>query len=138
MEISFKDVVRFHSKIRINPETWCWEWNTCQNENGYGYFGLKGRNWRSHRFSYLIHVGDLMPNLIIDHLCNNKLCCNPVHLEQITQSENIRRGNSFIAQQARQTHCKRGHPLSGTNLYITPDKRRNCRICRKLNAILHK
>ena len=75
--------------------------------------------------------------LVVDHLCRKRRCCNPDHLEQVTQAENIRRGDlpdATGATRRAMTHCRRGHPLSGDNLYHRPQdpSRRHCRACQKM------
>ena len=76
-----------------------------------------------HRLAYEFHVGPIPDKLQIDHLCCNKTCCNPAHLEIVTLGENTRRYFRSI------THCKRGHELSGDNL-VHNRKTRYCRTCR--------
>lgn len=86
------DVERFHTKYTVNPVTDCWEWSQgIQKGTGYSQFSAKGRNLSGHRFSYSQFVGELIRGLVVDHLCEVRHCVNPVHLEQITQGENVRR-----------------------------------------------
>lgn len=92
---------------------------------------IKNRSHSVHRTSYEVFRGPIPVGLVIDHLCRNRLCCNPDHLEAVTFRENIRRGESVMAQKARATHCLKGHPLSGDNVYILP--KNNTRRCRKCN-----
>lgn len=124
---------RFWSKVRTpSGPCECWEWIGHKDKNGYGLFDVTHyKRVKSHRYSYEMLTG-LIPNgLVIDHLCKNPSCINPTHLEPVTQRENILRGESFAAKEARQTHCKNGHPLSGDNLskcYIRKGMR-CCRVC---------
>ena len=122
----------FYSKIEVNDETGCWEWQADKDKDGYGMFGLKfGR--RAHRISLLIHGIKLIDGLQIDHLCKNKSCVNPEHLEQVTNLENIKRADYQVTMHnASKTHCKRGHLLQGYNLIIKKGNKRNCRTCRNL------
>lgn len=107
----------------------CMTWTGFLDPDGYGQITVNGRTTRTHRFSYEHHVG-LIPNgLVIDHLCRNRACVNPEHLEPVTPDENTRRGLAPTALNARKTHCKRGHPLSGYNLVPVPGGR-SCRTCR--------
>lgn len=68
--------------------------------------------------------------MTIDHLCRNRACFNPDHLEQVTNQTNILRGEGATATNARKTHCIRGHELVGTNLIASRTNGRSCRICR--------
>ena len=127
-----KQINNFYSHIKFNKETECWDWQADKDKDGYGMFGLKfGR--RAHRISLLIHGIKLIDGLQVDHLCKNKSCVNPEHLEQVTNLENIKRADYQVTMHnAGKTHCKRRHPLSGYNLIIKKGNKRNCRICRNL------
>jgi hypothetical protein len=110
----------------------CWQWMGAVGLNGYGKVHINYKNLLPHRVIYELFKGKITNGLTIDHLCRNRLCVNPEHLEAVSLKENILRSNSITAKQARQTHCIRNHPLFGSNLYITPDKRRQCKICNNL------
>ena len=105
----------------------CWPW-LAASSNGYGAVSYEGRMSPSHRVAYTLLVGPIPEGLVIDHLCRNPPCQNPKHLEPVTQAENVRRGDSGKMWAAK-THCPRGHPYSGENLYITITGGRACRIC---------
>lgn len=109
----------------------CWIWTKPQDKEGYGYLKWQGRTRRSHRIIYDFLRGGLNDDLVIDHLCRNRLCQNPWHMEQVTNKENVLRGEGLAAVNARKTHCKNGHEFSPDNLYLTPRGRRDCRICRR-------
>jgi hypothetical protein len=111
----------------------CWLWQGAQKD-GYGLIRVAGRMRSAHRASYETFVGPIPPGLEIDHLCRNHACIYPAHLEPVTHGENVRRGSAPTADNARKTHCLRGHPLSGDNLYIffqNGKKSRACKACRK-------
>ena len=103
---------RFWAKV-VKTETDCWEWTGALNSRGYGCVGIAGKGYLTHRVAYEALVAPIPQGLTIDHLCRNKVCCNPAHLEPVTLAENVRRAAVLI------THCPRGHELAGDNLLIT-------------------
>jgi hypothetical protein len=113
----------------------CWVWTGFRDRFGYGDFNESGRHKRAHRYAYLLVVGDIPDGLTLDHLCRVTSCVNPEHLEPVTAKVNTLRGNSITAIQANKTHCKRGHPFSGDNLYVIGGKRpgRACRTCARIH-----
>lgn len=123
---------RLWAKVVKHPGG-CWEW-TGTAPNGYGQIrlgGLEDGKARVHRLVYEMLVGPIPDGLTIDHLCRNKLCCNPAHLEAVTIRENILRSDGITAKSARKTHCANGHPLTGYNVAIRnrPGGGRRCRTC---------
>ena len=123
---------RFWSKV--NKTDYCWLWIGARIHD-YGVFSLHKTclNARPHRLAYFYRHGKLDHRLQIDHLCRNKLCVRPDHLEQVTAKENYLRGNSPFAKYSRQTHCKYGHPLTGENVRLYERRlnevHRCCRTC---------
>lgn len=118
---------RFAAKVQ-RAASGCLEWQGCINSRGYGVFiaGGRGSQVLAHRWNYERHVGPIPNGLTIDHLCANKVCVEPSHLEPVTAEENVKRWAQKI------THCRNGHELSGGNLIRKASGRRNCRAC--LNA----
>lgn len=101
---------------RINKTKSCWNWKGNKKSDGYGNIYHKGVFILAHRLSYEIHNGKIPKGLVIDHLCRNTRCVNPDHLEAVTTRENILRGEGVAAQNARKTHCKRGHEFTPDNI----------------------
>lgn len=120
---------RFESKIEWIPFSTCWWWNGSIESNGYGRFKAGGRKWSPHRLAYEHWNGQLKDGLEIDHLCRNRSCVNPAHLEQVTHRENSRRGLSGRFN-AEKINCSKGHPFSAENTRFN-DNRRICMTCNK-------
>lgn len=120
---------RFYSKV-TEVDSGCWEWGGFVAQDGYGHFALTtDRPVVAHRWAYEHLIAPIPEGLHLDHLCRNRSCVNPWHLEPVPGAVNIRRGVSFSADNARKTHCLRGHPFDAANTYLTPDGRRMCRVC---------
>ena len=119
------------SKIMPVTETGCWLWLGCLSD-GYGMTTYKGKHHRAHRIVYSLLKGAISAGLTLDHLCRTKSCVNPDHLEPVSQRMNVLRGDGLAAKQAKQTHCKRGHPFDETNTYFRTDgNKRRCRTCQR-------
>ena len=103
----------------------CWEWTGKRSPEGYGRIYSGGSMVYAHRLSYESSTAPIPDGLEIDHLCRNRACVNPAHLEPVTHAENQRR----IA--LRQKRCRRnGHDWTDpANVYTRPDGRRWCAAC---------
>lgn len=127
---------KLEANKHINPETGCWEWTGRLSDDGYGLVPIsRGRYASVHRISYRLAKGEIPLGLEPDHLCRNRKCFNPAHLEAVTHKVNVNRGlvpEMMRQKLSTQTHCKNGHPLSGVNLALqgAEKKFRVCRICR--------
>lgn len=130
-------VVAIAKRILISDEG-CWEWEGVRMENGYGKVGHRGKCWLAHRLSYTAFVGPIPEGLTIDHLCRNRACVRPGHMEPVTQRVNTLRGIAPTAENARKTHCPRGHELAGSNLLPTLLARgqRSCRLCHNARMVI--
>jgi hypothetical protein len=127
---------RFWQKVEINTSTDCWTWRsqTLQKKGrfgeGYGLFWFNGRTVLAHRYSYQELVGPIPAGLTLDHLCRNRSCVRPSHLEPVTQAENNARRPAFVSFNAAKTHCPHGHEYTSENTYIRPGTAwRMCRTC---------
>ena len=89
----------------------CRLWTGAINGDGYGRVGIDCKNLAAHRISYEVANGPIPDGLEIDHLCGERSCVEPSHLEAVTHKENVLRGNSFSAVNARKASCIYGHPL---------------------------
>jgi hypothetical protein len=116
-------------------DTGCWEWPGGKDGDGYAQASMSCKKIHVHRVLYAHFIGEIPPGLVTDHLCRNRPCCNPWHLEPVTTKENLRRGVGvgWGSRNRAKTHCPRGHPYEGDNLYIvkTGPKAggRVCKLC---------
>ncbi len=135
---------KFWSMVKVGNATGCWTWVGRVNNQGYGSINIMGKAGSPilvHRFAYELLVGPIPEGMELDHLCRNRRCVNPAHLEVVTRSENCRRGDSGLAwalHQRAKTHCPKGHPYDLFNTYYDRNGGRQCRICRREHAKLSK
>jgi hypothetical protein len=114
----------------------CWEWVGGKNGAcyGYGHIWIKDKWLKAHRVGYEMFVGPIPRGLELDHLCRNRACVNPSHLEPVSRRTNNNRGRSQSALNSRKTHCARGHEFTQENTYYRPTggrPGRHCRRCRR-------
>ena len=116
---------RFWARVKKTDTCWLWQGET---GDGYGRIAENGRKRLAHHVSLALAGRTIPDGLEIDHLCRVRSCVRPDHLEAVTHRENNLRGDN---RKRSQTHCLRGHSLSGANVYTTPGTtKRACRACR--------
>ena len=126
---------RFASTIAVDPISKCWNWMGAVDRDGYGVFTATSRYWgsqikvKAHRFSMFMFSRPCPDDLVVDHLCRNRKCVNPTHLEAVSNKENLLRGVGFCGVNVRKTHCHNGHEFNELNTYKIPNGGRSCKAC---------
>ena len=121
---------RFEEKVERVPELTCHIWMAWTNTSGYGQIRANGKSAMAHKISYELVRGPIPDGMTMDHLCRNRWCVNPYHLEIVTMRENVLRGISFAAKNAKKTQCPKGHPYNRIN-------NRGARYCRQCATKCH-
>jgi len=120
------DLLKFFSNIMIDEHD-CWNRTKDRRIDGYTRINVDKKKIYAHRFIYEYYHGQIHPDLQIDHLCRNPSCVNPLHLEQVTLKENLKRGSNYRRDK---TACPQGHEYNKKNTWYYPTYRR-CKICSK-------
>lgn len=145
------EAVRFWAKVLVPSVKSCWIWTgATDGKSGgraYGRFyptpiGKKEIHVQSHVWAYKTIIGEIPDGFELHHFCRNGLCVNPFHTDPITESEHSKLhlpdARTPMGKNSIKTHCHRGHPFEGKNLYRYPDGRRDCRTCMRLRFLRRK
>jgi hypothetical protein len=119
---------RFWGRVDRSGE--CWTWTALTNRDGYGRFWFQGRGQLAHRVAHVLTIGEIPKGMEVDHLCRNRACVRPSHLEVVTRRENQLRGFGPPGIRARSTHCVHGHPFDDENTRRYKGWR-YCRACQR-------
>ena len=139
LSLSPVEVERLTSKFRVGDG--CWEWTAGRSIYGYGRFNLRHHNRLAHAVVYEWLAGPVPEGLVLDHLCRNRGCVRPDHLEAVTNQTNILRGVGVAAQYAGRTHCSHGHEFTPENTGFCEawgKRARVCLTCRKIRNTAQK
>lgn len=133
-------ITRFESRIIPESNTGCWIWTGTVLNTGYGQFWDGQKKQLAHRFSYRLYKGEIPKNLCIDHLCRNRWCVNPEHMELVTVGENVLRGIGITARNKIKTHCSQGHKYTNKSTHWYKNERvcKNCYVLWNTKAKLEK
>lgn len=152
--VTAADLERLRSKVKVSPDSGCWEWTGRPAHNGYGRIGWQGRYIAAHRVMWQLLRGPIPDGLELDHLCHNRdkscpggrtcrhrRCVNPDHLEPVTHRENMQRAPVTVLNELRgpgvadaaaanraKTHCPKKHEYTEANT-LNYRGRRYCRAC---------
>ena len=128
-EITAQQLDNFFDKVDVSNFTSCWVWNAYRLE-GYGRPTIKNRQYLAHRLAYALAFGGADEDLVMDHLCRNRACVNPLHLRQTTIATNIQVGKSGEYNKNKKT-CPKGHPYNKENTRYKKSGGYTRRVCRK-------
>lgn len=130
--LSMPAIERFLEKVEVT-KAGCWLWTAAKtgSTHRYGAFVWNGQQSTAHRFAYEFWRGPIAEGMSVDHLCRTPPCVNPDHLEVVSQGENILRGDTLPAFNAKKTECVRGHPFDLFNTLNAANGSRQCRTCKR-------
>jgi len=123
------DIERLMQRVVIDPSSGCWQWQGPTNY-GYGRFYSRGVTYRAHRAAYELLVGPVPIGLEMHHLCHNRACVNPSHLQPIERHDHWLLGTSVSLFNATKETCVNGHPFTEENTHIYEKAGRKVRHCR--------
>ena len=120
------NIERFFTNIKILDNN-CWGWSKAVSNKGYGRFTINKKAWFTHRISYILFNGEIPNGKVIDHICKNRICCNPDHLRCVSKRENtLENSDGLAASHVIKTHCKNNHEFSISNTRFFLEQRQFC------------
>lgn len=122
--------LRLERDSRPDEASGCIVWTKARDHRGYGRVYIQRASLAAHRVSYILARGLIPEGLVLDHLCRNRACINPEHLEPVTVRVNILRGVALSAVNASKPACPAGHPYDDQNTYLFRGGR-HCRACNR-------
>ncbi|MGE4197670.1 MAG: HNH endonuclease signature motif containing protein [Phycisphaerales bacterium] len=136
MNLNEQEIIRFWEKVDKSDDASCWNWTASKRHKGYGAFvhTMDGKyvQGRAHRFSYMLHIGEIPSGMFVLHKCDNPACVNPSHLFLGTNHDNVRDMVSKGRHVPGGTHCKsNGKWKKGINHHnakLTPQAVREIRL----------
>ena len=137
-QMNFMERLAQFAATRTREE--CWVWPGSLATGGYGLTPIRGADGKKrtigvHRLAYEAVIGPIPDGLQIDHLCRNRACFNPYHLEAVSGHENWRRGESPSALHSRKTHCSNGHAFDEANTWVSAKRhQRVCKTCTRIRV----
>lgn len=116
----------------------CWLWKLKVNpHSGYAFISINSERNYVHRLMYELLIGPIPPGLQVDHLCENKRCCNPAHLEPVTRLENVQRHFKRHPVNPPLEYCSKGHAFTPENTvtYKYRKRKRDCKLCKRARDV---
>jgi hypothetical protein len=127
---------RFWAKVDKTGD--CWEWTAALNNRGYGRFRMPDGHVTAHVMSFRLTYGPVPTGKEVHHICENRKCVRPTHLQAVTHRENLLASGTLPGINAKKTHCLNNHPFNEENTAMTKAGKRRCRTCVRERARLRR
>lgn len=129
-QVTLRALALFEAKVdRSAGVSGCHIFGAARDRDGYGLFHFADAQRKAHRFAWFVSIGTAVPfDMTVDHLCKNRACVNPAHLDLVRHGQNVRRGNAPTMLAARRDRCVNGHEFDGTR---SGGRYRKCKTCQR-------